>query len=593
MNNNTKQLIKKILLNLKPPENITISEWADKFRRLPAESSAEPGQWNTNRTPYLKKIMDSISDNSVRKVVVMSSAQVGKSEVLLNTIGYYSDIEPSPILMLQPTVETGKNFSKERISPTFRDTPALFKLIDSNRNTISKISFPGGYIAIVGANAPSGLASRPVRILLCDEIDRYPLSAGEEGDPLTLAEKRTTTFPYTNKKVYVSTPTIDGISRIQHEFEQGTMEEWELPCPGCGVYQVITWDKIHFELHDKTRKLVKSKEISCSCEKCGEWNNEYAWKRGTGRWTEKVNNKDIKSFHLSSLVSPWKPWEDIVESFLSSKNDKEMLKVWTNTELGEVFSILGDSVNELELLNRREKYGCEIPTGVLILTAAVDVQDDRFEIEVVGWGRNYESYGIQYEKLFGDLSKDDIWNQLDRYLEKTFKFLSGSELSIAHICIDSGGHYTSKVYQFCKKPHRFKITPIKGMGGSGIGFLHKTSTNKETKVRIQILGVDDGKENLMARLKVEEKGENYCHFPKEKSRRYDLSYFQGLTAEHQVTKIINGKPKLVWELKRNARNEPLDIRNYATAALEMLMPIDYDTLEDKISKGINHAKRIK
>ncbi len=589
----TKELIKKILQKLKPPEDINLSEWADKYRKLPAESSAEPGQWKTSRTPYLKKIMDSITDVNVRKVVVMSSAQVGKSEVILNTLGYYAHIDPSPTLVIQPTDSTGKNFSKERIGPTFRDTPVLSELVSEKRSTILKKEFTGGYIAIVGANAPSGLASRPIKILACDEIDRWPLSAGDEGDPLTMAEKRTTTFPYTHKKIYVSTPTIDGISRIQHEFLQGSQEEWQLPCPSCGTYQTLSWDKIKFERDKKTGKLDRSIDVTAVCSNCGEYISEYAWKNGVGRWYSEKENEEIKSFHLSSLVSPWKPWSDIVEAFLSAKNDKEMLKVWTNTELGEVFMEDGAVIDELELYNRREYYGCELPKGVIALTAGVDVQDDRFEIEVVGWGRNYESWAIEYVKIFGDLNKEEIWDKLDLYLSKTFKFVSGTELNILNTCIDTGGHYTTEVYKFCKKPHKFKISAIKGRGGSDIALISSVSRNNSEKIPLYIIGVDSGKETLMGRLKIDEIGEGYCHFPKENSKGYNKTYFKGLTSEYQVTRMVNGVPKLKWVQKPRTRNEPLDLRNYATVAFEIVSPIDFDYLEEKINNGTNYMVKKK
>ena len=244
MQANTSALFSKILKCLRPRENITMAEWADKYRRLPSESSAEPGQWRTARTPYLKRPMECVSDPKVRKVVLMFSAQVGKSELLLNTMGYFTHIDPSSILIVHPTKETGQDFSKERIAPTIRDTPVLSELIGEaksrdSKNTLMKKFFPGGYIAIVGANSPVGLASRPVRILLCDEIDRWPESAKKEGDPLSIVEKRTKTYPYTHKMVFTSTPTTDSISRIQHEYKLGSMEEWQLPCPACGAYHAL------------------------------------------------------------------------------------------------------------------------------------------------------------------------------------------------------------------------------------------------------------------------------------------------------------------------------------------------------------------
>ncbi len=589
----TEELFRKILLNLKPPEQITVSEWADKYRRLPTESSSESGMWKTSRTPYLRKIMDSISDPTVRKVSIMSSAQIGKSELIINTIGYYAHIDPTSILLVQPTVDAGKGFSKKRIGPSIRDTPALKKVFIEKESSILEKKFMGGFLSIVGANSPAGLSSQPIQILCCDEVDRYELSAGHEGDPVSLAEKRTTTFQDIDKHIFVSTPTIEGVSRIEHEFRLGTMEEWEIPCPACGEYQVLTWNKIKFTLDEK-RKLVDSEDVLCVCEHCGEFNNEYVWKRGMaeGRWKESQLNKEIKSFHLSSLVSPWKTWDKIVKDFLSSKNDREKLKVWTNTELGETFALLGDGVDTMKLYERREKYGCDLPEGVLILTAAVDVQDDRFEVDITGWGRNYESWAIKYTKIYGELTKSEVWDRLDFYLNQTFKFKNGNELSIANVCLDTGGHFTTEAYKFCKRAKKYRLRGIKGMGGNGIQFLHKTTIIKEHKIRIQILGVNSGKETVMGRLKTEDIGESYCHFPSEPEKGYDLAYFEGLTAEHQIIKMVSGRPQALWELKRSGlRNEPFDLRNYNTAALEMLMPINFDALEDKINKGINHSKR--
>ena len=381
----TVALFKKILRCLRPAEDINIAEWADKYRRLPAESSAEPGRWQTDRTPYLRKIMECISDPKVREVIMMTAVQLGKSEILLITIGYYSHIEPSTILMVQPTVDTGKKFSKERIAPTIRDTPVLRRLIGSEKsrdakNTVMQKFFPGGFLAIVGANSPAGLASRPIKILLADEVDRWPESAKKEGDPLTIVEKRTTTYPYSYKMVKTSTPTIDGFSRIQHEYNRGSMEKWKLPCPGCGEYHELQWANIKFFRDEETGKLDESQEVLCACPSCGSLFNEITWKSGAGEWFPAAENSTVKSFHLSALASPWKPWSAIVESFLSAKNDAEMLKVWTNTELGEPWIVDGESVDGSDLFRRREHYAAAAPGEVLVITAGVDVQDDRFEI---------------------------------------------------------------------------------------------------------------------------------------------------------------------------------------------------------------------
>lgn len=573
----TSNLMKEILKCLKPAESITVSEWADKYRKLPAESSSEPGQWQTSKTPYLRKILDDISDNNVRKVVIMASAQIGKSEALLNSIGYFTHIEPSPILMVQPTVDMGKDFSKERISPTIRDTAILKKLIGEekkkdSKNTILKKYFPGGYIAIVGSNSPVGLAARPVRVLLADEIDRWPESAGKEGDPLTIVEKRTTTYPYNHKKIYTSTPTIDGISRIQHEFMQGSMESWHLPCPGCGDLQKIEWANIIFYKNNEG-KFDESKEILHKCNSCGELNNEYSWKSGTGEWVAKNENSVVKSFHLSSLLSPWKTWKDVVLNFLESKDDTEMLKVWTNTELGEVWLEDGESIDTSGLSNRKEHYNATLPNDVLILTIGVDVQDDRFELEVVGWGLDKKSWGIEYVKLYGDTSLTQSWDRLDQHLKKKYAYENGKEIGAVRVCIDSGGHRTTECYKFCKLREHRGIYAIKGKGGSGIHIIHSVSKTKKEKNNLFIIGTDAAKAMVYSRLAVtDEHKPGYCHFPIQETRGYDEKYFDGLTSEVKRIRIFKGRPKTEWVKRPGIANEPLDCRVYATAALEILNP---------------------
>ncbi|MEC2074577.1 phage terminase large subunit family protein [Metabacillus fastidiosus] len=249
---------------LSPPPDLTVSEWADAYRKLSSESSAEPGQWRTDRAPYQREIMDAVNDPEVEKIVIMSSAQVGKTELILNTLGYHIDFDPAPIMIMQPTVALAQSFSKERLAPAIKHKVADAKSRDSGNTTLNK-SFPGGYVALVGANAPSGLASRPIRILLADEIDRFPVSAGTEGDPLALAEKRTNNF-YKRKKIFVSTPTIKGASRIEVEYELSTKERWSLACPSCSEYQPLIWEQVVFASE------------SVACKYCGAIHNEYEWK---------------------------------------------------------------------------------------------------------------------------------------------------------------------------------------------------------------------------------------------------------------------------------------------------------------------------
>lgn len=588
----TISLFQKIAKIIAPPPVLKISEWADRYRRLSPESSAEPGQWNTGRAPYQKEIMNAVNDNECGEVIIMSSAQVGKTEIILNILGYFIDYDPAPIMVVQPTLEMAQTFSKDRLAPMIRDTPVLKSKVREARskiseNTILHKKFPGGHITIVGANSAAGLASRPIRILLCDEVDRYPTSAGAEGSPVELAEKRTNTF-WNRKKIKVSTPTIKNVSKIESEYEKSSMEEWCLPCPCCGEYQPLKWRQIKFE------------DITMECKYCGERFTEVEWKSGEGKYIAGNNNKKVRGFHLNELASPWKHWDEIINDFKKAKdNSKKMgsqepLQVWINTALGETWEERGESVNENSILRRREDFDSELPKGVLILTAGVDVQKDRFEIEVVGWGRGYESWGIKYEKLFCDMTKQSAWDTLEEYLQKEYYFADGTGLLAACTFIDTGGLYTTDTYKFLKNMNRKQrnIFGIKGMGGMGLPLLYKSSVNNSEKVKIFILGVDSGKEMIMSRLGIKEPASGYCHFPKSVEKGYDEEYFKGLTSEQRVIKNKkNGGRELIWVKKSNSvRNEPLDIRNYATAAVELLRP-NWDILERKINMGINYMRK--
>lgn len=588
----TIKLFEKIAKAVAPPPIMTVSQWADAERRLSAESSAEAGRWNTDRAPYQREILDAVNNPECEEVVIMSSAQVGKTELILNTIGYYIDYDPAPILVVNPTIEMAQTFSKDRLAPMIRDTPALRgKVRDAKSknsgNTILHKQFPGGHITMAGANSPASLASRPIRIALMDEIDRYPASAGTEGNPIKLAEKRTTTF-WNRKKIKVSTPTVKGQSQIEAEFLTGSQEEWCVPCPCCGKYQPYEWGRIHFS------------DVTMECKFCGEHISEVDWKQQKGKYIAKFpDRKRKRSFHLNELASPWKHWEEIIREFreaqkeLKENGDINKMKTWINTTLGETWEERGKSADDDSIIGRRERYEADIPDGAVVLTAGVDVQDDRFEIEITGWGRGYESWGIKYDKIFGDLEKEETWDLLENYLDKEFYFASGSSLLIACTCIDTGGHFTTQCYKWLKKMERKskRIYGVKGMGGPGIPLIHKLSTNNQLKVKVFILGVDSGKEILMTRLNTVDEGPGYCHFPINADRGYNETYIKGLNSEQRVVHIKDGRPVIKWVKKAGGiRNEPLDLRNYSTAAVEILRP-DWDVLESKVKAGINYMKR--
>lgn len=576
----TVKLFAVVLQKLKPPPPLTISQWADKYRVLSSESSAEPGRWHTDKAPYQRAIMDAIGDPHVREVVVMSAAQIGKTDAfILNVLAYYMDYAPAPIMCMQPTLDMGQTLSKDRISPMLRDTPRLKGLVDVKSrfagNTVMKKNFIGGHITIVGANSPSSLASRPIKVLLADEIDRYPKSAGTEGDPLNLAKKRQTTF-WDCKTVMVSTPTIKGDSRIEDAFNLSTQEEWNIPCPECGAYQPLVWENVKFDPDN----LEKGIDYVC-CE-CGCVANEYRWKAQEikGKYVAANPGAATRGFHLNTLASTFVGWDEVVRKFLEAKEaldhgNPEEMKVWVNTELGQTWEERGIQLEDTELYNRREIYPAEVPDDVLFLTAGVDVQDDRFEVEVVGWGEGAECWGIRYQKIFGDMLSDQVWQDLDDFLLRSWRKADGTEYTLLATCIDSGGHHTDEVYRFAKDRLNRRIFAIKGMGGAGVPYIRNPSKNNRVKTNLFIIGVDAGKTSIYQRLEVITPGPNYCHFPSNPESGYDENYFKGLTAEKKVVRFVKGHLKEYWEIKdkEHKRNEPLDLRNYALAALSITRPV--------------------
>mgnify|MGYP001404152234 FL=1 len=586
----TAEMFARCVAVLKPPPELTLSQWADTYRMLSAENSATPGRWHTDNAPYQREIMDAIGDQHVRKVVVMSAAQIGKTAMLMNMLGYYMHYYPAPVLVMQPTLEMGQTFSKDFLAPMIRDTPVLRVLVDTKSrysgNTILKKNFPGGHVTIIGANSPASLASRPIKVLLCDEVDRYPASAGTEGDPLLLAQKRQTTF-WDKKTVIVSTPTIKGSSRIETEFQETTREEWNVPCPKCGHYQPLRWANIVFDRHD-LKKGVRHK-----CERCGCESSEYAWKAQEikGHFVAaKIFKVRVEKFFI--FFNPWfslfrfkrgeteygMGWLPLLAKEMLDQGDPEKMKTWVNTELGETWEEPGERLEDTELVNRREVYDAQVPEDVLVLTAGVDVQDDRFEVEVVGWGVGKESWGIRYQKIYGDMLKEQVWRDLDAFLTATFSKKDGTQLPILCTCIDSGGHHTDQVYRFTKERYERRIFAIKGKGGQEVPYIRNPSTNNRVKTPLFVLGVDAGKALVYQRLKhepPERKGPNYCHFPLNEEAGYDEQYFRGLTSEKAVVRFRKGRSVTVWEIKDASykRNEPLDLRNYATAALEIANPV--------------------
>ncbi|MEB9893292.1 phage terminase large subunit family protein [Bacillus cereus] len=585
----TLELLRDTIHLVAPPAAIGVDEWADEHRILSPEASAEPGPWNTDRAPYQREPMRAISDPNVESVVLMWGAQLGKTDIQLNTIGYFTGHDPSPIMVIQPDLMVARDFSNDRLTPMYRDSPQLSTLVvkdksRDSRNTILYKSFPGGRINIAGANSPASLASKPIRVVIGDEVDRFPVSAGKEGDPVSLVTARTETF-YNKKLIWVSTPTVKDVSKIEALYKDSTMEELHLPCPSCGELQILEWNRIKYEYDKETSQCIRVEHV---CKYCGALHAEHEWKKDYAKnavWIAQKKHATRRGFKLSSLYATINvTWKKIVNKWYeANRGGPELLKTFFNTVLAETWEEKGEQLDEDVLYNRREMYHADIPDGVKILTAAVDTQDDRFEVEVQGWGAGHENWRIQYHVIYGDLKQKQVWADLDKFLKRTWEDIYGNRFPIAITCMDSGGHFTNEVYRFCKERAAQRLFAIKGEGsgdGTRLPLIIGTSTNNRYRATVVRLGVDEGKSKVMSALSLpptDEEGNKmpgYVHFPlttPERNRGYERQYFEGLTAEELRTRYKMGSPYQVW-VKVKPRNEPLDLAVYNRAAIEILQP---------------------
>jgi phage terminase large subunit GpA-like protein len=599
---------------LKPLPKTSVSEWADTYRYLSAGVSSEPGKWRTERAEYQRAIMDAFTEPGVHRVVVKSAAQIGKSDIMNNVIGRFAHLDPASIMMIQPTVDMAQDYSKSRIAPMIRDTPVLSSLFydvkragdktaktrDGNNTILSKF-FPGGRLVMCGANSPAGLASRPVRILLADEVDRFPESAGNEGDPVDLASKRMTTF-WNYVMGLFSTPTIEGDSRIEIEYNAGTQEEWQHQCPNCGEWHLISYlDMITDaeEHRDKSgRRQVIVHGVKWRCPDCGFEFTEQQMRNAKQMYVArnpKALFNGIRSFFINAFTSPWIGWNDIMREWMEAKGNPEREMVVVNTRFGESYHEQGAFEDEKIFLRRREAYGAELPDGVLLLTAAVDTQDNRLEYEVCGWGAGEESWGIRKGIILGQPDWESTWSELDKILEHVYRFKNGTGLKIVRTFIDSGGHYTGHVYRYCEKNFIKQRFAIKGYSNRpGIPLNYKIGKASGTTIPLVILGVDDGKQQVMNRLAIKSPGAQYMHFPLDEdqeglqNRGYDEIYFKGIMSERKVKIRRYGSIREIWQPTKGVRNEPLDLRVYNLGCMLSVNP-QWDELQTIMKQPAQEA----
>lgn len=582
----------------RPTPDLSVSEWADEYRVMAPEETAEPGRWRTSRVPYLREVMDAGLEPGVERVVFMKSAQVGATEVLKNVLGYFVANDPCPILVVMGSLDEAQKWSKEKLSVMIDSTPQLRERIADAKsrtsdNTILSKSFPGGHLGLVGATSPKGLRARHRRVLLMDEVDSYPSSAGSEGDPVTLAEKRTET--YWNRVIYqVSTPTIEGFSRIAESFQQSDQRYYYVPCPHCGTMQPLRWAAIHYEDNDpSTAQLLcggQDEDGEWATDGCGTLIEErYKPKMlRQGEWRPHNPGHSTRGYHINSLYSPFVTWEKVVQEHLEAlAGGPEKRKAWVNGYLGETWEEGGSSIEPDSLRARTEVFpdsveridqldeadwrvpGTEENPKVGLLTASVDVQDDRLEFLVKGWGKEEESWQIAWEQLEGDPGGNRVWEDLEYLLTKDWQHQSGATLSIYSCAIDIGGHHTESVYEFVEPRQQRGVMAIQGSNTEGAPILgrptRKARGENNRDVKLFKVGTVAAKDLIFSRLQIETKGPGYIHLPE----WLDAEYFKQLTSEKVRTRYTRGRPTRRYE-KTRPRNEALDLEVYALAALRAL-----------------------
>lgn len=596
-----------------PPPRLTVSEWANRYRVLSRENCAEPGPWRTDRVPYLREIMDTANDPLIEEVVFKKSAQIAATEGLNNIIGYFMHQDPSPIMVVQTTEGEAEKYSKEKLAPMLRDTPVLAELFKSVKtrdsdNTILSKWYLGGHLGIVGANAPSGLRMRSRRIIGFDEFAGYPASAGAEGDPVQIGKARAQTF--WNRKFFLfSTPTVKG-DRVDVAYEASDQRKYHVPCPHCGERQILVlaqliWEKREYKLGAGPEKVPAEFGVPVhrwklaagtatahypdtaqyTCIKCGgliDEGQKQAMLLG-GIWIAAFPGRRVRGYHISALYSPWVRWSEIVREFLETIDHPEQLRPFVNLKLGENFEERREGLTADVLSDRCEAYAAEVPAGAAVLTAAVDVQGDRLELAVKGWGVEEESWLVAIQTFEGDPALEDVWNRLDEELVRGFQHEEGAVLKIRAVAIDSGGHHSDAVYRFVRSRRNRALHAIKGASTPGAPIWPATRPKPgKLGVKVWLVGTDTAKDViLLSRIRRPVPGPGYLHFPEGTPEEY----FEQLTAEaKEPVKGSHGRV-LRW-VKKRSRNEALDLEVYNLAALRSLGRAVYEHLDRELARVV-------
>jgi phage terminase large subunit GpA-like protein len=557
---------------LRPPPKLAPSVWAEKNVRIPV-GNAIPGPIRFDNAPYQREPLDMIADPTCSRITLMWGAQVGKTMLALCAQGYRIAQDPSSQIMMQPSQGDLLTWLETKFNPTVDANPTLQDLIATPRaregvNNQRMKSYPGGFIMFSWSGSPKTTRGRSAPFVVCDETDGYDRTA--EGHPVSLLWQRAATFGDARKLMEISTPTLKGASWIESAFEAGDRRRFHLACPHCEERQPLQWSNVKWDKAEDGEHLPETAGYACAA--CGViWGDgeRIAAIRG-GVWRAERPWRGHASYHLSELYSCFRPLRDIVQSFLD-KTAANDLQTFINVSLAETWEERGAQVDAAGLMARVETFAAPVPQGAAVLTAGIDMQTDRLEVEIVGWGLGEESWSIAYHVLWGDPLSPDVWEALDDLLAQTWAHESGAHLSIVSACLDTGGNggYPQAAYEYARGKAGRRLFAIKGAGGWGKPIVSAPSRKKSGRrgrgVDLFMVGVDEGKLIVQTRLGIEAPGPGHMHFPTDR----DPEWFAQMTAEKLMRRYIKGFPLREWH-KTRPRNEALDCRVYAYAALKIL-----------------------
>lgn len=582
---------KRSARNMVPPPDMLPSKWAELNVRIPV-GNAKPGPIRFDNAPYQRGMLDAIKEVGARRVSYMTGAQLGKTTVQQCVTGYFIEHEPRSQILVQPTQGDVQTFLETKLRPMLDANPKISSKMAKQRgrdgvNNGRIISYIGGWLMFSWAGSPKTLRGRSAPITQADEIDG--MEATPEGDPGELLAQRAATFGDDALRTESSTPTIKGASRIETAFIEGDQRRFYVPCPSCGFHQHLKWSNVTWNgrkstgIDDAEEDLGQEHQpetAEYACEGCGDlWGDgarvaaiRNAEANGAG-WKAAKPYRGHISFHAPEMLSTFRRLRDIVQSYLDKLALGDM-QSFVNVSLGETYEEKGEKVDPDSLQARAVEFRADVPAGGLYLTAGVDMQIDRLEVETVAWGIGEQSWSVDYQVLWGDPLQGDVWNDLDDYLAQTFTHESGAILPISSACLDTGGTagYTQCAYEYGKGKTGRRLFLVKGVGGWGRPIVEKPqrkqSGKNARKVDLFLVGTDEAKLIVMRRLSAVKGQGGYCSFPSDR----DADWYKQLTAEKLLTRYIKGQPVREWHKPDKARNEALDCRVYALAALKIMQP---------------------